>query len=522
MSFVPSITLSQAMTDPQLFGDVFAAPSFWTWRTVAKVVDGEELVEPREIELYEQCTGRPYDRNERHRLRRLIALCGRRAGKDRFFSALAVWRAALCADWRRYISPGEQAVVILLGGDRKQANILSRYCTGLLTKPMLAAEVKRQTNEVIEFKNGASLEIATNDARLVRGRSAIAVLGSEVCHWQTAEHSASSDEEVVGAAEPSLSMAPDGGLMCLWSSVHRKRGYAYRKYKQALGNADGDDLVWFAPSATMNPKLPISVIDRALAEDGPRARAEYQNVWRDDLSDFVRLDVIEAATDVGVYERAPLPYTTYYAHADCAGGTGTDSFALAICHKEASYVIDSVREYKPRFVPAQVIAELAVLLKTYNIDRVFGDRYAIGFHSSEWQSHGIEFVPCENSTSENYLTTLPLLLAGRVRLVDNVTLRNQFTSLERRPGDLARELVSHPVSANAHDDVACAVAGAIFAATSVKGFDLSLLMADNGDDGKAKAEYELWRRLREEEERNTFERDRSTWPKNVYPYYRLS
>jgi hypothetical protein len=109
VSFVPYITLSQTMTDPQLFGDVFAAPSFWTWRTVAKVVDGEALVEPREIELYEQCTGRRYDRNERHRLRRLIALCGRRAGKDRFFSALAVWRAALCADWRKYISPGEQA-----------------------------------------------------------------------------------------------------------------------------------------------------------------------------------------------------------------------------------------------------------------------------------------------------------------------------------------------------------------------------------------------------------------------------
>ena len=49
MSFVPAITLSQALTDPQLFGEICAAPSFWTWRTVAKVVDGEALTEPREI-----------------------------------------------------------------------------------------------------------------------------------------------------------------------------------------------------------------------------------------------------------------------------------------------------------------------------------------------------------------------------------------------------------------------------------------------------------------------------------------
>ena len=96
------------------------------------------------------------------------------------FSAVAVWRAALCANWRKHISAGEGAVVILLGADKKQAAILRRYCQGLLQAPLLAAEVTRQTGEVTEFRNGASLEIATNDARLVRGRSAIAVLGSRL------------------------------------------------------------------------------------------------------------------------------------------------------------------------------------------------------------------------------------------------------------------------------------------------------------------------------------------------------
>jgi hypothetical protein len=78
----------------------------------------------------------------------------------------------------KYISAGEQAVVILLGADKKQAAILRRYCQGLLQAPLLAAEVTRSTDDVTEFRNGASLEISTNDARLVRGRSAIAVLGS--------------------------------------------------------------------------------------------------------------------------------------------------------------------------------------------------------------------------------------------------------------------------------------------------------------------------------------------------------
>jgi hypothetical protein len=67
------------------------------------------------------------------------------------------------------------------------------HSCGLLTAPLLQAEVVRQTADLTEFRNGASPVIATNDARLVRGRSAIAMLGSEANHWKTDEHSASSD-----------------------------------------------------------------------------------------------------------------------------------------------------------------------------------------------------------------------------------------------------------------------------------------------------------------------------------------
>jgi len=205
MSFQPAISLTRAMDDVKLFGRTFQAESFWPWKTVAKLIDGLPLTETREIELFKQCTGRTKlltTTSLTKPVRRLVMLAGRRAGKDRFESAVAVWRAALCADWRKYISVGEQAVVLLLGADKKQAAILRRYCEGLLQAPLLKPEIVRQTGDVIEFKNGASLEIATNDARLVRGRSAIAVLGSEASHWKTNEASASSDEEVVGQPNP--------------------------------------------------------------------------------------------------------------------------------------------------------------------------------------------------------------------------------------------------------------------------------------------------------------------------------
>jgi hypothetical protein len=476
INFIPDISLSRALVEPTLFGKIFAAPSFWPWRTVAKILDGEPLVEQREISLYEECTGRHYDKQATHHpVRRLILLAGRRAGKDRFLSACAIWRAALCCDWRKHISAGEQAVVILLGADKKQASILRKYCQGLLQVPLLAREVVRTTGELTEFKNGSSLEITTNDARLVRGRSAIAVLGSECCHWRTSELAASSDEEVVSAAIPSMSMCPDTGLLMLGSSVYRKRGYMYRKFRELYGNADSEDVCWFAPSTTMNPLLRQGIVDKALAEDSHKASVEFLGVWREDMSDLIPFDVIEASTDQKVYERPPVPGQTYRAFCDAAGGTGSDSYAFCIAHRvpgtEKIAMVDCLREYRPRFVPATVIRELAAICKKYNIYEIEGDKFAGGFHSDEWQRHGIKFKPCERTTAENYLTLLPMLLNNRVRLLDNQTLRPQLAGLERKMQPSGRETVDHQQISGAHDDLACACAGALAAVGSGYTYD---------------------------------------------------
>jgi hypothetical protein len=106
-----------------------------------------------------------------------------------------------------------------------------------------------------------------------------------------------------------MAMCEDGGLLMLGSSVYRKRGYMYRRFTELHGRNDAEDVCWFAPSATMNPRLPQHVVDRALASNTARARAEFNNIWREDLSDFIPLDVIEACTERGAYERAPLART---------------------------------------------------------------------------------------------------------------------------------------------------------------------------------------------------------------------
>ncbi|MGB3864520.1 MAG: hypothetical protein WBA29_02685 [Xanthobacteraceae bacterium] len=455
-----TITLAAAMRDVNLLGAPFQAPTFWPWHCVAKVISGERL-DKREAELFRQCTGRT--KLPSGPVRNLILLVGRRGGKDRFMSAVAIYRAALAAKWHEIMSPGELAVGLLLGADKKQARILRRYCQGLLAAPMLKALVSRNVDEVIEFRNGAALEIATNDAELVRGRSAIAVLGTECCFWVTNAASASNDEEVVGAAEPCMAMCPDGGLLLMASSVYRKRGYMHRRWKELHGNDDAEDICWLAPSRVMNRALPADVETKAMRQDPQRAKAEFGSQWREDVSDFLPIDILEAATDFGVRERSPLRNVKYYAFVDAAGGTGKDAFSIAIAHRDpdGTAVLDFLRERKPRFVPAAVVKEYAEILRLYRISSIKGDRYSAGWNADEWGRAGINYEASEQTKSELYLAALPMLLSGQVRLLDVPVLRQQFASLERRVHSSGRESVDDNGSASANDDLSNAVAGAI-------------------------------------------------------------
>ena len=455
-----SLSLAAAMRDPNLLGGPFMAKSFWPWHCVAKVLSGEKL-DDREAALFRQCTGRT--KLLTGPARRLILLAGRRAGKDRFLSALAVYRAALAADWSRIMSAGEQAVVVLIGGDKKQAKILRRYCAGLLRNPLLAAEVVRDTGEAIEFRNESALEVTTNDAGLVRGRSAVAVIGTETSHWRTDDASASSDEEVVAAAEPAMAMTPDGGVMVLSSTVHRRRGYMARRFRELHGNDEAEDICWLAPSRTMNPALPESVVEKALADDPQRARAEYLSIWREDVTDFVPMDALEAVTDFGVRERPAEPGVVYQAFADAAGGTGRDSFTFAIGHrdKNGTAVLDILRERKPRFVPVAVVEEYAALAKAYRVSQICGDRYSSAWHADEWARRGFLYIESKETKSELYLACLPLILSDRCRLLDNPALRSQFSQLERRVRSNGRESVDDSGAASSHDDLANAAAGVL-------------------------------------------------------------
>ena len=111
--------------------------------------------------------------------------------------------------------------------------------------------------------------------------------------------------------------------------------------------------------------------------------------------------------------------------------------------------------------PVQATAQIASVLKSYGIKEVFGDRYAVGFVSSELARYGLTLQHTGKSRSDLYRELLPALRSRRVRLLDNERAILQFASLERRALPAGNERIDHPAYGGAKDDVSNAIAGAL-------------------------------------------------------------
>jgi hypothetical protein len=355
---------------------------------------------------------------------------GRRGGKTRSAATLAVFLAALC-DHREHLVVGERGRVIFIAANQRQATVAFDYAAGIFDAvPMLAQLVTNRTADTLSLSNGIDLEVRASSFRGLRGVTAVAVIGDEVAFWNV-DDAANPDSAILDAVRPAL--ATTGGPLICISSPHARRGEMYSTHKRHYG-AVGDPLILVAQGASrdFNPSLPQSVVDRAMERDPAVASAEYGGQFRADLEVFVSREIVEAAVDAGVHERAPIAGVQYFAFVDPSGGA-SDAMTMAIAHLEGRVLtLDATRERKPPFSPEAVVFDFAALLKRYRISTVRGDRYAGMWPAERFSTHGIAYMPSERNRSEIYTDVLPELNSKSVALLDNPKIVAQFVGLERR------------------------------------------------------------------------------------------
>jgi hypothetical protein len=246
------------------------------------------------------------------------------------------------------------------------------------------------------------------------------------------------------------------------SSPYRRTGVLHEAYARHYGRDDARVLVWKAPTLAMNPSLDPSVVERAYEDDPESARSEYGAEFRTDISDFISRAVVEACIEPGVHERPPARSMgrRYSAFIDAAGGSGSDSMALAIAHNESGVpTLDALRERKPPFSPDAVVDEFASLMKLYGIAKAEADKWGGDWVGEAFRKRMITVTPSARPKSEIYTELLPMLNGHRCSLLDHPRLISQLVGLERRTARSGRDSIDH--APGAHDDLANAAAGAL-------------------------------------------------------------
>ena len=451
---------SACMVDPKIFGPTFARPSFAVWRTVSKILDGLPLHET-ELALYRQITGRTDAPTEPFTEAYLIK--PRRAGGT-LFAASRGLHAAL-QDYRKRLGPGEVATVAMIAVDRKQARQLMNYVKGLIDdSPIIAAEVTDQTRETITFAHRTQLEVHTGSFRSTRGYSYAAVILDELAYMRD-EFSATPDIELVRAVRPGL--ANLGGLLLGLSSPHSRRGHLYSMYQQYYSKPS-DVLVIQAGGPVLNPTIDQKVIDRARAEDPTAARSEWDAQFREDISQWLADELLDAACEgrTGGKKQRPRAFV------DMSGGRH-DASCLGIAHAEnvgepaqrspPRLVLDVLEHVRAPHAPSAVVERFCQTLKNYGISRVVGDRYGAEWVTSAFKDRGISYESSELDKSSIYMEVLPAFAERRVTLIDDKRLITELRMLERKPRAGGRaDVVDH--APNMHDDAANAACGALWLA----------------------------------------------------------
>jgi hypothetical protein len=326
---------------------------------------------------------------------------------------------------------------------------------------MLAKKIERETSESIDLNNSVTIEVGTASHRSVRGYAIAAGLCDELAFWQT-DDAAEPDYAVLDALRPGMATIPTAVLLCA-SSPYAKRGALYDAFRNFYGRDDAPVLVWKAPTRTMNPTVPQTVIDAAIERDAASASAEYGAEFRSDVADFVSRDAVLACVDPGVRERPPLVGRhQYVSFVDPSGGSA-DSMTTAIGHLESNIiVVDCVREIVAPFDPESAADEFTKLFQTYGIGKTNGDRYAAAWCSQAFEKRKIIYSHSELPKSGLYLNLLPHLNSKTVKLLDIPRAVNQISSLERRTSRGGRDSIDHPPQA--HDDIANVIAGLTYIA----------------------------------------------------------
>ena len=338
-----------------------------------------------------------------------VAITGRQSGKTRVAGTIGGFEGL-----RAHRQPGHPMPhVALIAQDHRAAlrSLFSYAAEPFEAVPELARAVVNRKSDSLELENGVAISCYPCRPAAVRGLTGSpCVIIDELAFFRSSE-GYPTDVEMLRAVRPLL--ATSGGKLIILSSPYAQSGALHDLHRRHFGRDDSSTLVWQATAPQMNPTLAADYLERMARDDPEAYRSEVLGEFRVGLSTLLDPEALAACVADGVRERSPAAGSRYVAFADPAGGSGADSFTIAIAHLDMTLdraVLDVVRAWSPPFNPSEAIAEAATLLRRFGLSECTGDRYGAGFnleslpqrqhHLCAIRAHAVRVVPGVSSYRE--------------------------------------------------------------------------------------------------------------------------
>lgn len=463
-----SLDLIEAISSDSGLGTYFDDKETWSsWIVFFKALMGSQDFDGDELRLLQACTGLEQALTEQ--IKEAYMICGRRSGKSTICALLSVFYA-VWGEWEKYISKGEQPKVFIVACNKEQAKIIIGYVKAILhLTPFLKSMIKKSLSESIELKNGIEIVVKPASWRSTRGFTVGLLIMEELAYWRFEEESSIQDKEIYGAIKPAMTTIKNSLIIGI-STPFARQGLLWKKFEKHYGKP-GPVLMWTAPTWVMNKTLTEEELRKEHFEElGPaQFGADFEARFREDIEGYLPLEIIDRAIIKGrMFNPPDDEVDEYVAFCDPSEGLhkGGDSMTLAIAHPEVEEdterricVLDYIMEVRPPFDCKEVIREMVLICKQYNVYKIVQDRHAIGWIASDLEPYEIQVEPSDKTKSEIYEYFAVLMNKNEVELLDNERLKSQIVGLQRilKSGGLVK--IDH--YRGGHDDCINAAAGVL-------------------------------------------------------------
>lgn len=415
---------------------------------------------------------------------KLVAILGRRSGKTDRITATQIAYEATLGGHLNHVTPGQDVQILFVAQDIDMAaSHLNFIYQALMSSPLLKKEVLKFNADSIELRSGLKIVPAPPTIKSSRGLAVPGWCGDEVGFWYTDAKAANPDYEVERAVEYATLQFPDA-FCFITSTPYTKEGMLWEANQAGTEGRllkDPDDRVEFegvlvvkAPTAAIeNPRITRKKLLRLQAKDPEAFVRESLAEFVDSLSNFLKPELVQFATDAKITQRPRLTGTDaesgipiYVAAMDPA--FRHDNFAFTIVHHDLKQglVQDVFIEWEPEkgnpLNPSEILAQVKNLLDAYGISHVYSDQYQLESLQQLALNMGFSIVGVDftgSSKSRIYGSFRMLLNQRRVRLLDNHSLYTQLVQLEKKSTPQGNVQIAAPPGRK--DDAAAATCLAV-------------------------------------------------------------